>query len=122
MLVLSRKLQEKIQIGENVTITVLQVKGRHVRLGIDAPRNVRVLRNELPREITIETSDTSTETVETDTERDTPATDVLQGSETQDVTPSKPITGKPLVIGRRFRIVSPTNGANRHAVAAVAIG
>jgi carbon storage regulator CsrA len=121
MLVLSRKLQEKIRIGENVTITVLQVKGRHVKLGIDAPRNVRVIRTELPQEITVETSD-NTETSEPETERDTPATDVLKTGETQDITPSTKPAGKPVVIGRRFRIVTPSQGAHRHAVAAVAIG
>lgn len=48
MLVLTRKLQERIQIGESITITVLRVKGRSVRIGIEAPRGVRVLRAELP--------------------------------------------------------------------------
>jgi carbon storage regulator CsrA len=48
MLVLSRKLQEQIRIGENITVTVLRVKGNAVRIGIDAPRNVRVVRGELP--------------------------------------------------------------------------
>ena len=47
MLVLCRKLQEKIQIGENIVITVLQIKGNTVRLGIEAPRDVHVLRTEL---------------------------------------------------------------------------
>lgn len=115
MLVLSRKLQEKIRIGENVTITVLQVKGRQVKLGIDAPRNVRVIRTELPQEITVETA-------EPETKRDTPATDVLKTGESQDITPSTKPASKPVVIGRRFRIVTPSSGANRHAVAAVAIG
>lgn len=48
MLVLTRKLQERIKIGENVTITVLRVKGNAVRIGIEAPRSVRVIRAELP--------------------------------------------------------------------------
>lgn len=48
MLVLTRKSQEKIQIGENITITILRVKGQAVRVGIDAPRDVRVIRSELP--------------------------------------------------------------------------
>ncbi|TWU37030.1 carbon storage regulator [Novipirellula artificiosorum] len=47
MLVLTRKLNEKIQIGENITITLIRVDGGKVRLGIDAPRDVRVLRAEL---------------------------------------------------------------------------
>jgi carbon storage regulator CsrA len=48
MLVLTRKLQEQIRIGDNVTITVLRVKGQAVRIGIDAPRELRVVRGELP--------------------------------------------------------------------------
>jgi carbon storage regulator CsrA len=49
MLVLTRKANEQIQIGDNVVITILQVKGQSVRIGIEAPREVRVLRSELPR-------------------------------------------------------------------------
>lgn len=48
MLVLTRKLQERIQIGDSITITVLRVKGRSVRIGVEAPRGVRVVRAELP--------------------------------------------------------------------------
>jgi carbon storage regulator CsrA len=48
MLVLTRKLQERICIGENITVTVLRVKGQQVRIGIEAPRDVRVIRGELP--------------------------------------------------------------------------
>lgn len=48
MLVLSRKTQERIQIGDNVVVTVLRVKGNMVRIGIEAPKNVRVMRAELP--------------------------------------------------------------------------
>lgn len=47
MLVLTRKYQEKIRIGENITITVLRTKGKAVRLGIEAPANVPVVRGEL---------------------------------------------------------------------------
>lgn len=47
MLVLSRKRDEQLQIGEQITVTVLKIKGDRVQLGIEAPRHVRVLRNEL---------------------------------------------------------------------------
>jgi carbon storage regulator CsrA len=47
MLVLTRKYQEKIRIGDNITITVLRTKGKAVRLGIEAPANVPVIRGEL---------------------------------------------------------------------------
>ena len=47
MLVLTRKQNDKIQIGDNITITVLRMKGKSVRLGIEAPANVNVMRGEL---------------------------------------------------------------------------
>ena len=47
MLVLTRKADQKIQIGSNITITVIEVKGRYVRLGIEAPRDVRIVRSEI---------------------------------------------------------------------------
>ena len=47
MLVLTRKSHEQIQIGDNITITILRVKGGAIRVGIDAPRSVTVLRKEL---------------------------------------------------------------------------
>ena len=49
MLVLSRKLQEQIKIGEEITVTVLKVKGNVVRVGIEAPKSMRVIRAELPK-------------------------------------------------------------------------
>ena len=48
MLVLTRKNKEQIQIGDGITVTVLRVKGKSVRIGVDAPRDVRILRAELP--------------------------------------------------------------------------
>jgi carbon storage regulator CsrA len=48
-LVLSRKLNEKIKIGDDIVITILSIKGREVRVGIEAPKEVRVLRAELLR-------------------------------------------------------------------------
>lgn len=47
MLVLSRKTGEKIQIGDNVLLSVIEIRGNRVRLGIEAPLDVRVLRSEL---------------------------------------------------------------------------
>ena len=47
MLVLSRKLGEKICIGENIFVTVVDVERGKVRLGIEAPRDVPILRGEL---------------------------------------------------------------------------
>ena len=48
MLVLSRKSQQTIRIGDAITVTILNVKGNTVRVGIDAPRDIRVVRGELP--------------------------------------------------------------------------
>jgi carbon storage regulator len=47
MLVLSRKLGEKIQIGEDICITVVDIDRGKIRLGIEAPREVPVFRQEL---------------------------------------------------------------------------
>lgn len=47
MLVLTRKQKETIKIGDNITITILRMKGQTVRVGIEAPRDVRVVRGEL---------------------------------------------------------------------------
>ena len=47
MLVLSRKLGEKIYIGENVCITVVDIDRGKIRLGIEAPRDVPIYREEL---------------------------------------------------------------------------
>ena len=47
MLVLTRKVQQQIQIGDKVTITIVRVKGQTVRVGIEAPKDVRVIRSEL---------------------------------------------------------------------------
>ncbi|OYV88281.1 MAG: hypothetical protein B7Z73_08825 [Planctomycetia bacterium 21-64-5] len=47
MLVLTRKIKQQIQIGEDVVITILQVRGQTVRVGIEAPRQTRVVRGEI---------------------------------------------------------------------------
>lgn len=47
MLILQRKAGESIQIGDNITITVAAIEGNRVRLAINAPREISVLRNEL---------------------------------------------------------------------------
>ena len=47
MLVLTRKPMDSIKVGEDIIITVLAVDGNQVRIGIQAPDDVRVLRTEL---------------------------------------------------------------------------
>lgn len=57
MLVLTRKQNQEILIGDNIKITVLKMKGNTVRLGIDAPREINVVRGELPRHDAVLESD-----------------------------------------------------------------
>lgn len=47
MLVLTRKLNQSITLGDNVRITVLAIENDRVSLGVDAPREVRIFRSEL---------------------------------------------------------------------------
>jgi carbon storage regulator CsrA len=49
MLVLTRKLQQQIKIGDAITVTIVRIKGNTVRVGVEAPREVRVVRGELPK-------------------------------------------------------------------------
>lgn len=51
MLILARKCNEQIVIGDNVVITVVAIRGGNVRLGIDAPSSVSVHREEVHRAI-----------------------------------------------------------------------
>jgi carbon storage regulator len=48
MLVLTRKIGEKIHIGDGVVVTVLSVQGQRCRIGIEAPTNIGIRRAELP--------------------------------------------------------------------------
>lgn len=47
MLILTRRVGETLMIGDEVTVTVLGVKGNQVRIGVNAPRNVSVHREEI---------------------------------------------------------------------------
>ena len=47
MLILSRKIDEKIKIGDNITITLIDVHGDQVKIGVEAPKNVKVFRQEV---------------------------------------------------------------------------
>ena len=50
MLVLSRRIGEKIEIGNGITVTVLRVTGKSVRIGIEAPDDVSIRRSEIDPE------------------------------------------------------------------------
>lgn len=47
MLILSRKIDEKIKIGDDITITLIDVHGDQVKIGVEAPRSVKVFRQEV---------------------------------------------------------------------------
>ncbi|MCQ2612865.1 MAG: carbon storage regulator CsrA [Treponemataceae bacterium] len=47
MLILSRKLNEKICIGNDITLTIIEVRGDSVKIGVDAPKEVKVFRKEV---------------------------------------------------------------------------
>ena len=57
MLILTRRVGETVVIGDDVTVTVLGVKGNQVRLGVNAPREVAVHREEIYERIKRERSD-----------------------------------------------------------------
>ena len=47
MLVLNRKVEESIKIGSDITITVLKINSKQIRIGVNAPKEITVLRTEL---------------------------------------------------------------------------
>lgn len=59
MLILTRRVGESLIIGDDITITVLAVKGNQVRIGIDAPKGVAVNREEIYKRIREEAGESS---------------------------------------------------------------
>lgn len=74
MLVLTRKPQEKIRIGNDITITVIKTKGKTVRLGIEAPNDITVLRGELEFDLDSSFSESESEIDTMDSPRTCKAT------------------------------------------------
>lgn len=62
MLVLSRKKGESIWLGDEIEITISEIKGDQVRIAINAPKNVTILRGELRKEV----SESNTEAIKID--------------------------------------------------------
>ena len=60
MLILTRRVGEALMVGDDTKIVVLGVKGSQIRLGINAPKNVKVHREEIYEKINVETSETAT--------------------------------------------------------------
>lgn len=54
MLVLTRKISEAIKIGDEITITVIEINPTHIKLGIDAPPSLKIYRKELYDKIKFE--------------------------------------------------------------------
>ncbi|QOR35366.1 carbon storage regulator CsrA [Clostridium sp. 'deep sea'] len=52
MLVLTRKLNQSLHIGENIQLTILEVQNGSVKIGIEAPRNIRIMRQEIIDQVT----------------------------------------------------------------------
>ena len=61
MLILTRRVGEILMIGDEVTVTVLGVKGNQVRIGVDAPKHVAVHREEIYQRIQAEGEDSEIE-------------------------------------------------------------
>lgn len=67
MLLLTRKIGDSIVIGDSIKIQVVKVKGCQVRLGIEAPKDVRVFREEiLKRQVQDKKLDTQSKTLSSD--------------------------------------------------------
>lgn len=60
MLYISRKIGQGIRIGNNITISILEVKGKTIRIGIDSPPEISILREELYQSVIQENLSAST--------------------------------------------------------------
>jgi len=88
MLILTRRLDESLRIGDDVTLTILGVRGKQVRIGVNAPRSVPVHRQEtherMRRELAAQAAYAGNEMPEEDEE----GADPRQGNQLHDENPS----------------------------------
>ncbi len=68
MLVLSRKLNQKIRIGKDIVITIVNISESSVKIGIDAPASVKILRDELYESVKRQVSEAQKSTASVDKE------------------------------------------------------
>lgn len=69
MLILSRKIDEKIKIGNDITITLIDVHGDQVKIGVEAPKDVKVFRQEVFDAIQNENKAAVVDSQESDSEK-----------------------------------------------------
>jgi carbon storage regulator len=62
VLVLTRKIGEKILIGDNIEVTILDIRGDGIRIGIDAPRGITIQRDEVLRAVEAANQEASKQT------------------------------------------------------------
>ncbi|WP_406700120.1 carbon storage regulator [Singulisphaera sp. Ch08] len=80
MLVLTRKLMEKLYIGDDICVTVVRLEGGQVRLGIEAPREIAVVRAELLPERNAVTQNASAHPTDGAADRQRPQVSISRGT------------------------------------------
>lgn len=106
MLVLTRKINQQIRLNDDITITVLRAKGNSIRIGIDAPRSVRVVRGELELHVG---SEPATEALQLE------ATDEEASERAADAPSATPVPTEPSVYS--MRAAEPLSGPARPSAA-----
>jgi len=69
MLILTRRVDERIFIGEDITLCVLDIEGNRVRLGLEAPKDIAILREEVQQRYDVEASNDAQHSQDIDTQR-----------------------------------------------------